>query len=257
MNQSNLFGNVNSIETMGLVDGPGIRVVVFMQGCNLRCMYCHNPETWCNDIKNKMSVEEVVSITKGHNVKIDEVVSKVLKYKNYISKNGGVTFSGGEPLLQSEFIYECIKRLKEENIHICIDTSGVGYDYEKLIDFVDLFIIDVKSTFTNKYKLITGKDMDEFSKFMKLIKNKNKKIWIRQVIVPTINDNEENILHLASYINSLENVEKVELLPYHTLGKNKYDKLNIKYRLDGIEDMSKTKLEYLQKMLNKNLKNSC
>lgn len=239
MNQCKLFANINSVETMGLVDGPGIRVVIFMQGCNLRCLYCHNPETWCKESDNAMSV--------------DEVVEKVLKYKNYISKNGGVTFSGGEPLLQSEFIYECCKRLKEENIHICIDTSGVGRNYTNLIDLVDLFIVDVKSIYEDEYKYITGYSIDEYSKFMCLLQSKNKKIWLRQVVVPTINDDEKHMEDLAMYVKGLKNIEKVELLPYHTMGKDKYIKLNIKYRLEDIENMSKTKLEYLKTVLNKNL----
>lgn len=239
MNQCKIVGNISSIETMGLVDGPGIRVVIFMQGCNLRCIYCHNPETWCKEEKNLMSVEEVVN--------------KVLKYKNYISKNGGVTFSGGEPLLQSEFIYECIKKIKEENMHVCIDTAGIGYNYEKLIDLVDLFIVDVKSSIASQYKEITGHKINDFYRFMDLLQEKEKKIWIRQVIVPTLNDTTENVIHLANYINTLKNIEKVELLPYHTLGKEKYEKMNIKYRLELVDNLSNTKLKYLQSILDENL----
>lgn len=239
MNQCSVKGYINSIETMGLVDGPGIRVVVFMQGCNLRCIYCHNPETWCLNQGNIMTVKEVTS--------------KVLKYKNYISKNGGVTFSGGEPLLQSEFILECIKELKKENIHVCIDTAGIGYDYEKLMELVDLFIVDVKSTDSFMYKKITGKEIDGFNNFMELIKKYNKKIWIRQVIVPDFNDTEENIESLVNYVKKIDNVEKVELLPYHTLGKEKYEKLNIKYRLENATDLSGEKLKKLQNLLNNKL----
>jgi len=235
-----MIGKIHSIETFGTVDGPGIRVVVFLQGCKLRCAYCHNPETWNCDLNNKMSV--------------DEVVNKVLKYKNYISKNGGVTFSGGEPLLQSVFIYECSKKLKEENIHICVDTAGVGINYEKLMDVVDLFIVDVKSLYEEEYKYITGNDIDEYYKFMDLLQKKNKKIWLRQVIVPSINDDEKHMIDLANYANSLNNIEKVELLPYSTIGKEKYEKLNIKYRLEDIEDLSKTKIEYLRNILYLNLK---
>jgi len=239
MNQCNLLASVNSVETTGLVDGPGIRVVFFLQGCNLRCLYCHNPETWSCEKKNLMSV--------------DDVVSKVMRYKNYISKNGGVTFSGGEPLLQSEFLYECLKKLKEENIHICVDTSGVGKNYEMLVDLVDLFIVDVKSVYEEEYKYITGKSMDEYNRFIDIIQKKNKKIWIRQVIVPSLNDDEKHIGDLANYVNKLNNVEKVELLAYHTLGKEKYDKLNIKYRLDDLDNLSKEKIDYLREILNRHL----
>ena len=236
MNQCNLFANVNSIETMGLVDGPGIRVVVFLQGCNLRCLYCHNPETW--------------NINHGKKMSVNEVVEKVARYKNYISKNGGVTFSGGEPLLQSEFVYECCKRLKEQEIHICIDTAGIGDIYDGLIDLVDLFIVDVKAVNEEEYKYITGGDLNRFFEFIELLERNNKKMWIRQVVVPTVNDDENHVKMLADYIKKLKNVEKVELLPYHTLGKEKYEKLNIKYRLEGIENISNTKIEYLRSLLN-------
>ena len=240
MNQCKIFANVSSIETTGLVDGPGIRVVVFLQGCNLRCLYCHNPETWNNEEKNIMSV--------------DDIVSKVLKYKNYISKNGGVTFSGGEPLLQSDFIYECAERLKKDNIHICVDTSGVASGYEKVVDLVDLFILDVKSIYSDEYKYITGKDIDKFNEFVDFIHKKNKELWIRQVVVPTINDDEKHIIDLANYVNGLKNVRKVELLPYHTLGKDKYVRLNIKYRLEGIEGISNEKMNYLREVLDNHLR---
>ena len=175
-------GSVNSIETMGLVDGPGIRFVVFLQGCHLRCLYCHNPETWDEKkVKIKMTPEELVK--------------KILRYIPYYENKGGVTFSGGEPLLQSEFIYECALRLKKEGIHICIDTSGVGYNYEKLFDVTDLYIIDIKSLYEDEYKYITGKDMGSFNKFMEQIKKHNNKIWLRQVIVPGINDDEKHIIY--------------------------------------------------------------
>lgn len=242
MKQSNLFANVSSIETMGLVDGPGIRVVIFLQGCNLRCLYCHNPETWNTKANTLMSVDEIVDI--------------ILKYKSYIQKNGGVTFSGGEPLLQSEFIYECARKLKQHNIHICIDTSGVGTNYEKLIDLVDLFIVDVKAIDEKEYKYITGYDIKEFNKFIDILQSKNKKIWLRQVIVPTINDDKEHIISLANFANGLKNIEKVELLPYHTYGESKYISLNLKYRLDGIEALSKEKEKQLNKILQIHLKHN-
>ncbi|MBR3890591.1 MAG: pyruvate formate lyase-activating protein [Bacilli bacterium] len=241
MNHSKVYANVDSIETMGLVDGPGIRVVIFLQGCNLRCLYCHNPETWTCEKKNLMTVEGILN--------------KVLKYKNYIIDKGGVTFSGGEPLLQSDFIYECALALKKEGFHICIDTSGVGKDYLKLMDLVDLFIVDVKSLYPEEYKYITGKEeLSQFHKFMSEIIEKNKKIWLRQVIVPGINDTEEHIKELAKFAKKIPNVEKVELLPYHTYGMKKYEELNIKYRLKDVPALSKDKEAYLNEILNSNLK---
>jgi len=242
MKHSNLLGNINSIESMGLVDGPGIRVVIFLQQCKLRCLYCHNPETWdCND-KNLMSV--------------DEVVNKVLRYKSYIEKNGGVTFSGGEPLLQSDFIYECALKLKKEGIHICIDTSGVANNYDRLFDVVDLFIIDVKATDEKEYKYITGLNMDLYNEFIDKIKEHNSKVWLRQVIVPGINDDESHIREFANYAMQFNNLEKVEILPYHTYGEDKYLSLNMKYRLKGVEALSKDKEEYLNKLLSEYLKMS-
>lgn len=240
MKQCNLLGYVNSIETMGLVDGPGIRVVVFLQGCSLRCLYCHNPETWNCNVGQKMSA--------------CDILEKVQRYKSYISKNGGVTFSGGEPLLQSEFVYECAKKLKNEGFHICVDTAGVGNYFDDLLDIVDLFIVDVKSIYDEEYKMITGKIIDEFKSFMNKIQSKNKKIWIRQVIVPDINDDEKHVIDLANYVNSLSGVEKVELLAYHAMAKEKYDKLNIRYRLDGVDNISNTKMEYLRSVLNSHLR---
>jgi len=240
MKQSKILGNVSSIDTMGLVDGPGIRVVIFLQECNLRCLYCHNPETWSNETKTLTSV--------------DEVVERVLKYKTYIENNGGVTFSGGEPLLQSEFVYECALKLKKEGLHICIDTSGVGNNYEKLFDITDLFIIDVKSIYEDEYKYITGRDMNSYNEFMAKLSKHNNKIWLRQVIVPGINDDEKHIVDLANYANSLSNVEKVELLPYHTYGENKYETLNMKYRLKGVPALSKEKETYLNELLKSNVK---
>ena len=240
MSHSKVLANVDSIETMGLVDGPGIRVVVFLQGCHLRCLYCHNPETWSCETKQLMSVEDIVN--------------KVKRYKNYIIDKGGVTFSGGEPLLQSDFVYECAKELKKEGFHICIDTAGIGSNYEKLIDLTDLFLVDVKSLYKEEYKYLTGRDgLEEFHVFMNKIVENNKKIWLRQVIVPGINDDEKHILELAKFANSISGVEKVELLPYHTYGMKKYEELNIKYRLKDTLALSKEKEEYLNMILNLNL----
>lgn len=239
MKQCNTIANISSIETMGLVDGPGIRVVLFLQGCKLRCLYCHNPETWCETNKSLMSVEEVVN--------------KVLRYKSYIAKNGGVTFSGGEPLLQSDFVYECARKLKKQGIHICLDTSGVGNNYNKVLDLIDLCIIDVKAIKEEEYKYITGLDMGMYNQFIQDIQKTNIKIWLRQVIVPGINDDETHIIELANYANSLNNIEKVELLGYHTYGETKYETLNIKYRLKDIPALSKEKELYLNDILNKHL----
>ena len=231
-------GYINSIETMGLVDGPGIRVVVFMQGCFLRCLFRHNPETW-------QKTSEMVLTSK-------EVVDEVRKYRPYIEKDGGVTFSGGEPLFQSEFLLESLKLCKKAGIHTCIDTSGTGYDkkyLEEILKYTDLVILDIKAIDDNKYKEMTGMSIDEFNYFYETLNKQNKKVWLRQVIVPTINDSEEYILKLKEYIKKINNVEKVELLPYHTMGIEKYEKLGIEYRLKEIPDMNKDKCKELENLL--------
>lgn len=235
------IGYIHSIETMGLVDGPGIRVVVFLQGCPLRCIFCHNPETWNKERNKKMTSKEIVD--------------EVRKYRPYIEKDGGVTFSGGEPLFQSEFLLEMLKMCKKAGIHTCIDTSGTGYDkdyLEDILKYTDLVILDIKAIENKMYKEITGKSMEEFNYFIdKLIKNNNK-LWLRQVIIPGINDREEYILNLKKYIKKFKNIEKIELLPYHSMGIEKYKKLNIKYRLLQTPDMDKKTCKNLQELLNKN-----
>ena len=230
-------GRISSVESLGTLDGPGIRFVVFLQGCKLRCLYCHNPETW----------DMVGSSTE---ITPQELIEKVEKYKNYFSKNGGVTFSGGEPLLQPEFLLECLKLCKEKGIHTCLDTAGFGFgDYEGILNYVDLVILDVKAAEADEYKKITGQNMDKFCEFVEICQRMNKKLWLRQVIVPNINDDKEHILKLKQFANSLKNVEKVELLPYKTIGVNKYKTLNLKYRLEDVNNLSEEKLKELTKYL--------
>lgn len=230
-----MIGNINSIDTMGLVDGPGIRVVVFLRGCTLRCKFCHNPEAWSNELKEAWTPEKLVNY--------------ILKFKDYFKNNGGVTFSGGEPLNQPKFLLECLKLCKKNNINTCLDTAGVGDDYEGLLDYVDLVIWDIKALDSVKYKELTGRDIDISLKFLDTCQKKNKRMWIRQVIVPGYNDNEEYILEVKKFIKNLRNIEKVELLPYHTMGIIKYKELNIPYRLEGIPDMDKERCNELQKLL--------
>lgn len=235
-----MMGYINSIETMGLVDGPGIRFVVFMQGCNLRCVYCHNPETWQK---------------KGNEISSSELLKKILRYKNYFGDTGGVTFSGGEALLQPLFVSEVMKMCHDNGINTVLDTAGVGTDLDYLIlENTDLVILDVKSSFPDRYKKITGFDMKKFNNFLSLCQKMDKKLWIRQVIVPGINDDEDSILHLCNYLKGIKNIEKVELLPYHSYATGKYKKLNIKYLLEGVSDMDLDKIDELRKILDNNFK---
>ncbi|ACO87187.1 pyruvate formate-lyase-activating protein [Clostridium botulinum] len=230
------MGKIHSIETMGLVDGPGIRVVVFFQGCQLRCVYCHNPDTW--------------DFNAGIEISSDEVLKKVLRYKPYFKQVGGITCSGGEPLMQPEFLLEILKKCENQSIHTALDTSGVGIgNYEEILQYVDLVILDIKHIEEEKYIGICGKNMEEFNKFKRVVNKLNKKLWIRHVVVPGINDTGEHIYKFKDYINTFNNVEKVELLPYHTLGVSKYENMGIEYKLKNTSPLSKDKLEELKKII--------
>ncbi len=230
-------GRINSIETLGTLDGPGVRFVVFLQGCQLRCKYCHNPETW-----NMEGESQIVSS--------DELIERIEKYRNYFGEDGGVTFSGGEPLLQPEFLVDILKKCREKNIHTVIDTAGVGFgDYDEILRLVDLVILDVKAVDGNEYRELTGRDIKYFNQFVKSLNKVDKKVWLRQVIVPTINDDKEHILKLKEFARSIQNVEKIELLPYKTIGVHKYKTLNLPYRLEGVPELGIEKLNELNKYL--------
>ena len=230
-------GRIHSIETLGLVDGPGIRVVVFMQGCMLRCAYCHNPDTW-----NKNGGTEITA---------EELLNKVKRYKGYFkSSGGGVTLSGGDPLIQSEFVAEFFKMCREEGINTALDTSGYGYgDYDEVLKYTDLILLDIKHVEESRHKQITGKGREGFLKFLSAAQKNNNKIWIRHVVVPGLTDSEDNIRRLGKYINTISNVEKVQLLPYHTQGVDKYKDLNIPYRLEGVPALEREKLDKLYLVL--------
>ncbi len=231
MNQNNIKASIESIETFGLVDGPGIRVVVFFNGCKLRCKYCHNPEMWTK---------------KENNYTPQELVDKIKRYKSYFKNNGGVTFSGGEPLLHSKFIIETAKLLKQEDIHIALDTAGVGLgDYEEVLKYIDLVIFDVKHTNPDEYKELTNLEITESEEFIKVMNQLNKPVWIRQVIVPGIMDNYEYIDNLIKYLSKIKNIERIDFLPFHRLGREKYISLGLKYPYEEKDDMDKTKTNEL------------
>ena len=213
-------GRIHSFESLGAVDGPGIRFIIFMQGCHLKCKYCQNRDTW--DLKGGIEYET------------DDVLDKILRYKNYITPNGGVTISGGEPLLQVDFLIELFEKLKKENIHTCIDTSGsvaLTDKVKKLIDLTDLFLLDIKCINDDICKDLTGVSNKKELEFAKYLSDNNKKMWIRQVLIPQITDNENDLKELANYLKSLNGVEKFELLKYHDLGRFKWENLNLEYPL--------------------------
>lgn len=228
-------GKIHSIETMGLVDGPGIRFVAFMQGCAIRCAYCHNPDTWTTE--------------GGQEYTPRELVDKIKRYKPYFnSSSGGVTFSGGEPLLQPEFLLETLKLCKEEGIHTTLDTAGVGFgDYKEILKYTDLVMFDIKHLNKDEYEKLVGKKIDKSLEFLNECQESGVKMWIRHVVVPGITDSRENIQKVKEFVDTLKNIEKVELLPYHVLGVNKYETMGIKYKLEGVKPMDKDLLNEMKK----------
>ena len=234
-------GRIHSIESMGLVDGPGIRAVVFLQGCRLRCRYCHNPDTW--------------NASGGEEISANALVERLCRFKPYFKNGGGVTFSGGEPLLQKEFLVEALKKLKENGIHTCIDTAGVGEgDYSEILKYTDLVILDIKHKTADGYRAVTGCEMKEVGRFIKALKEAKTPIWLRHVVVPTLTDGEDHLAAMKEYMLSFERVEKVEFLPYHVLGAHKYAALGMEYSLKGVPPADKTLTERLNRETNDKLK---
>ncbi|MEC0170984.1 pyruvate formate-lyase-activating protein [Paenibacillus graminis] len=224
-------GRIHSIETSGMVDGPGIRFVVFMQGCLLRCQYCHNPDTW--------------TIGKGQLVTVQELVEEIRGYLPFLQfSGGGVTVSGGEPLLQADFLLTLFRALKRElGIHTAIDSSGGcfsrrGHFFETLqmlMQHTDLVLLDLKQIDPQKHLDLTGKPNDHILDFARFLSETNIPVWIRHVLVPGLTDDESDLRKLADFIKTLRNVERVEVLPYHEMGKYKYEQLGLKYPLVHIK----------------------
>lgn len=240
MNKKEIIGNIHSYESFGTVDGPGIRFVVFLQGCPLRCKYCHNPDTWSiTDSKIQESPREVFE--------------KIKRYKKYFGKKGGLTITGGEPLLQLDFVLELFKLCKEENIHTALDTSGYIFNnkVKKILEYTDLILLDIKSIDEEVYKSLTGVELTNTLEFAQYLNKINKKTWIRHVVVPEITDNDNLLTRLSDYISKLNNIENIEVLPYHKLGVFKYKELGLNYVLDGIEELSKERLENAINILNR------
>ena len=224
-------GAVDSIETFGLVDGPGIRTVVFLSGCKLRCKYCHNPEMWVRGRDNYTA---------------EELAERILRNKNYFIRKGGVTFSGGEPLLQSKFVISVAKILKAHDIHIALDTSGVGNgDYEEVLKYIDLVILDIKHTDPKGYFELTGLAIDESLKFIDALNKSGKSVWIRQVIVPGMMDNSSYMDSLLGTLKKIKNIEHIDFLPYHKLGSEKYVSLGINNPYKDMPPMDEGKCQEL------------
>jgi pyruvate formate lyase activating enzyme len=220
-------GQYHSIESFGTVDGPGIRFVLFLQGCPMRCLYCHNPDTW--------------SFFQGRPITVAAVVEQVLKYQAYL-KNGGVTVSGGEPLRQIPFLIELFTELKKYQIHTAIDTSGILFDennvslFDDLMRVTDLVLLDIKAYTESAHLKLTGQSNKRILAFAKYLSQRDVPVWIRYVLVPGVTDSHLEMLAVRQFIETLRNVKKIEVLPYHSMGEKKYEALGLHYALSGVKE---------------------
>jgi len=230
---------IHSFETLGAVDGPGIRFVIFTQGCNLKCKYCQNRDTWCHQGGTMYSVKEVLD--------------KIDRYKNYIiPSGGGITVSGGEPLIHLNFLIALFKQLKKRGISTAIDTSGVFYltpGIKEIIDLTDLFLLDIKCINDEICKDLTGVSNKKELEFARYLNDNGKHMWIRQVLVPGYTDKEEDLKSLKEFISNLKTVDKVEILPYHDMGKFKWKELGLEYPLEGVRTATNADVERAKKNL--------
>lgn len=237
--EKNKIAKVHSIETFGTVDGPGIRYILFLQGCPLKCKYCHNRDTWDSSL--------------GSTKTLDEILSQIKRYTSYFkTSNGGVTVSGGEPLLQAEFVTELFKELRKLNIHTAIDTAGslpLNDSIKELLNYTDLVLLDIKHIDDEKSKMLTGLSNKNNLEFAKYLNDKKIPVWIRQVLVPGYTDDEEDLKKLKSFIDSLENVKRVELLPYHKLGEFKWKNLGDEFPLANVNPPSEEEIKKAKEIL--------
>ena len=236
-------GYIHSTESFGSVDGPGVRFIVFMQGCNMRCKYCHNPDTWDK--------------SGGREVTADEIIKAALRYRTYWGKKGGITISGGEPLLQMDFLIELCKKCKEQGISTVIDTAGKPFTREEpffskfneLLKYTDLILLDLKHIDSKDHKDLTGFGNENILDLAQYLSEKEMPVWIRHVLVPGINDDDFSLNKLHKFIKTLKNVQRVEILPYHNLGEFKYEELGIKYPLAGLRSPSRESIANAQRLL--------
>ena len=237
-----MLGAIHSIETFGLVDGPGVRYVIFMQGCHMRCKFCHNADTWKVKEPDKSA---------------EAVLKKALRYRPYWKENGGITVSGGEPLLQIDFLIELFTQAKKEGVHTTLDTCGQPFTFKEpffskfkqLMKVTDLVLLDIKHIDEKAHKELTGHTNQNILEFAKYLSDIQKTVWIRHVLVPTINTDEVYLKRLHQFVAQLKNVERVEVLPYHTLGAYKWKELGLEYPLEGIPTPSDQQLKIANTIL--------
>ena len=242
-----MLGRINKIETFGSVDGPGVRFVVFTQGCPMRCLFCHNPETW--DFKGENAG--------AYDISAQDLLKKALRYQSYWGKDGGITVSGGEPLAQMDFMIEFFEAAKAAGVHTCIDTSGVNFvrnepyfgKFKRLMNATDLLLVDIKNIDPAEHKKLTGHDNKNILDMFRYLDEINKPIWIRHVLVPGGSDNDELLIKTREFIDTLHNVQKVEVLPYHALALAKYQELGIDYVLKDVKSPTAERVANAKKIL--------
>ena len=240
---SEVKGYNHSTESFGSVDGPGVRFIIFVSGCPMRCQFCHNPDTW------KMQDGELKTT--------DELLKTALRYKSYWKDKGGITVSGGEPLMQMDFLIDLFKKAKEQGVHTNIDTSGAVFTKEEpffgklqeLLKYTDMLMLDIKHIDDEQHKILTGQTNKNILDMARYLSDTGKPVWIRHVLVPERSDKDEYLHRLHDFIETLDNVEKVEVLPYHTLGVYKWKELGIPYQLEGIDPPSKERVENANRIL--------
>ncbi|MBP1754961.1 MAG: pflA [Firmicutes bacterium] len=236
-----VLGRIHSLESFGTVDGPGIRFVVFLQGCPLRCRFCHNPDTW--------------EVHKGNEYTSEQLYEEILKYKSYMDfSGGGVTFTGGEPLLQAEFILEICKKLKKQGISIAIDTSGFIWNdvVQEVLEYTDLVLLDIKNYDPIVYKEVTGVPLDPTLKLLDYLREKKINTWIRYVLVPGLTDNLNSVKELSGHLDQYPNVEKIELLPFHKMGEFKWKEMGLNYTLSDTKEPEKALIEQARSIFETN-----
>lgn len=238
-----MLGNIHSIETFGSADGPGVRYLIFLKGCNMRCKYCHNPDTWA---KNECETKSA-----------EEILQQALRYKRYWGKKGGITVSGGEALLQIDFLIELFTLAKEKGVNTCLDTSGNPFTrkepfwgkFQELMQVTDLFMLDIKEIDEEKHKKLTGCSNRNILDMASYLSEQGKAMWIRHVLVPGVTDDEEDLKRLRTFVESLKTVERFEILPYHTLGVFKWKELEIPYRLEDVDPPTKEQVDRAKALL--------
>ena len=240
---SEIKGRIHSVESFGSADGPGVRYLVFLKGCNMRCQYCHNPDTWAKDGGELMTPEEVLK--------------KALRYKTYWKEKGGITVSGGEALLQIDFVTELFRLAKEKGVNTCLDTSGNPFSleepfkskFDELMKYTDLFMLDIKHMDDAAHRKLTGQTNQNILEMAAYLSDHGKAMWIRHVLVPGITTEEDELYRLRSFLDTLKTVERVEVLPYHTLGVFKWKELGIPYQLEGVDPPTKEQIDRAKEIL--------